>query len=199
MLRLNSKSKIILASESPRRSYLLMQAGVTFTVVPSSFDETTVSISSPESYVKILAEGKALEVSKRNPDHWVIGADTIVLINESILGKPESKQHARNMIQLLNGNTHSVITGYCICSADKNRLFSDVVSTEVTFKHLSEKEIEWYIHTDEPYDKAGAYAIQERGSLFVKKINGSYSNVVGLPVCEIIDILLKEHILNLEI
>ena len=195
----NNVPKIILASESPRRSSLLKQAGLSFSVVPSSFDESLVSVSSPQPYVKFLAESKALDVSKKYPESWVIGADTIVLINETILGKPDSKQNARDMLNLLSGKTHKVMTGYCIRCDIQNVLFSDTVSTDVVFKHLTEKEIEWYIHTDEPFDKAGAYAIQGLGSSFVKAINGSYTNVVGLPVCEIFDFLFRKHILDLNI
>ena len=101
------------------------------------------------------------------------------------------------MLECLSGNTHIVLTGFCICCDNKSRMHSDIVSTDVLFKSLSENEIEWYIHTDEPYDKAGAYAVQGLGSSFVKAINGSYTNVVGLPVCEIVDFLLKEDILSL--
>lgn len=199
MINSKNEPKIILASESPRRSYLLKQAGLFFSVIPSSFDESSVSMSSPQSYVKILSEEKALYISKKYPESWVIGADTIVMIDEIILEKPDSKQSARDMLNLLSGNTHSVITGYCICCENKNKIFSDTVCTDVVFKRLTEMEIEWYIHTDEPYDKAGAYAIQGLGSSFVKSINGSYTNVVGIPVCEIIDFLLKEGILDLNI
>lgn len=197
MDNLNKMPEFILASKSPRRRYLLQQAGLSFSVVPSKFDESSISISTPQSYVKFLAESKALDVSKNYPDSWVVGADTIVLINESVLGKPESKQDARAMLNLLSGNTHIVITGYCICCENKNTLFSDTVNTEVVFKDLSDKEIEWYIQTDEPFDKAGAYAIQGLGSSFVKAIHGSYTNVVGLPICEIVDFLLTERILDL--
>jgi len=193
----NNDPKIILASESPRRKALLEQAGLSFFVVPSNFDESSVSMSSPISYVKILAESKAQDVSKNFPDSWVIGADTIVLINDSVLGKPYSKQNARNMLNLLSGKTHIVTTGYCICCKNKNILFSDTVNTDVAFKILSDKEIDWYIHTDEPFDKAGAYAIQGLGSSFVKAIHGSYTNVVGLPVCEVVDFLLNERILDI--
>ena len=198
MHNLNNSSNIILASESPRRHYLLEQAGLSFSVVPSSFDESSVSRTSPLAHVKLLAESKALDVSKRFPDQWVIGADTIVLLNDNVLGKPESKKDARDMLNLLSGNTHIVITGYCICCDMKDRFFSDIVSTDVVFKDLSPDEIEWYIHTDEPYDKAGSYAIQGLGSSFIKSIQGSYTNVVGLPVCEVVTFLLNENILDLK-
>ncbi len=186
---------LILASKSPRRRYLLGQAGLFFNVIPSNFDESTVSLSSPGTYVKVLAEKKANEVSEKHPESWVIGADTIVLINGIILGKPGSRNEARDMLKSLAGQTHQVLTGYCICCKTKKRCFSETVKTDVLFKDLSDEEIEWYIHTKEPFDKAGAYAIQGLGTFLVKSINGSYTNVVGLPVCEVIEFLIKEGVL----
>jgi septum formation protein len=185
-------SRLILASKSPRRSDLLEQAGLTFSVIPSDFDESTVAMSDPDSYVIALAESKAIDISEKHPASWVIGADTIVLIDRKILGKPDSQEEARDMLQRLSGKTHQVLTGYCICCKMKNRFFSETVKTDVRFKKLSDAEIEWYIQTDEPFDKAGAYAIQGLGTFLVKRINGSYTNVVGLPVCEVIEFLTKE-------
>jgi septum formation protein len=192
--------KLILASQSPRRRDLLEQAGLEFSVIPSSFDENSVAMSSPESYVKQLAECKAADISEKYPDSWVIGADTIVLIDADVLGKPASKTEARTMLKRLSGKIHRVFTGYCICCKVKDRAFSETIETDVLFKNLSEQEIEWYSRTGEPYDKAGAYAIQGLGTLLVKSINGSYTNVVGLPVCEILDFLIKEGVVgfNLE-
>jgi len=195
----NSKQDplFILASKSPRRSYLLKQAGLEFSVIPSSIDETAVPLSSPETYVRVMAEAKAMDISGKYPDKWVIGADTIVLIDGSILGKPGSESGARAMLKQLSGQTHQVLTGYAICCKAKERNFSETIKTEVSFKNLSEEEIEWYIHTGEPFDKAGAYAIQGLGTFIVKSINGSYTNVVGLPVCEVVEFLIKEGILDL--
>ncbi|MBW2569595.1 MAG: septum formation inhibitor Maf [Deltaproteobacteria bacterium] len=190
---------LILASKSPRRRYLLEQAGISFSVIPSNFDESTVSLSSPEVYVKVLAEKKADEVSKKHPERWVVGADTIVLIDSIVLGKPGSRDEARDMLKSLAGQTHQILTGYCICCKTKKRCFSETIKTDVLFKNLSDEEIEWYIHTKEPFDKAGAYAIQGFGTFLVKSINGSYTNVVGLPVCEIVEFLIKEGILGREL
>jgi len=187
---------LILASKSPRRKYLLEQAGLFFSVIPSNFDESTVSLSPPEAYVKVLAEKKADEVSEKYPESWVVGADTIVLIDGIILGKPGSRDDARDMLKSLAGQTHQVLTGYCICCKIKKRCFSETVRTDVLFKDLSDEEIEWYIHTKEPFDKAGAYAIQGLGTFLVKSINGSYTNVVGLPVCEVIEFFIKEGVLG---
>jgi septum formation protein len=187
---------IILASQSPRRKYLLEQAGLTFEVIPSTFDESSVPIERPDKYVRKLAEAKAREVANRTPTAWVIGADTIVLIKDTILGKPESIEQARRMLVQLSGQTHQVLTGYAILHAAKDSLYSETVSTEVVFKNLSASEIEWYINTKEPFDKAGAYAIQGLGTFLVKKINGSYTNVVGLPVCEVIEYLITKGVIG---
>jgi len=189
---------LILASKSPRRQYLLKKAGLSVTVVPSRIDERTIPVSDPETYVKVLAEAKATEVSARYPESWVIGADTIVLIDGTILGKPKSHTDARQMLERLSGRTHQVLTGYALCCRKKERLFSETIITDVRFKTLSEVEIEWYIQTREPFDKAGAYAIQGIGTFLVKSIHGSYTNVVGLPVCEVVEFLLKEGIIGLQ-
>ena len=188
---------LILASSSPRRRYLLEQAGLSFSVVPSSIDEKSIPISSPETYVRILSEAKADNVSEKYPGKWVIGADTIVLKDKTILGKPGSRAEARTMLKQLSGQTHQVFTGYSICCKVKRRKFSETIKTQVLFKNLTDQEIEWYIHTTEPFDKAGAYAIQGLGTFLVKSINGSYTNVVGLPVCEVIEFLIKEGVLSI--
>jgi septum formation protein len=195
----HDRPKLILASKSPRRSDLLEQAGLTFSIIPSDFDESSVTMSDPESYVKKLAKSKAIDISKKHPDSWVLGADTIVLIDDSILGKPGSKDEARSMLKQLSGKTHQVITGYCLCCQTKNDIISETVKTDVRFKKLRDAEIEWYIQTGEPYDKAGAYAIQGIGTFLVKSINGSYTNVVGLPVCEVIEFLINRGIMELNI
>ena len=126
----------------------------------------------------------------------MIGADTIVLIENIILGKPGSRDDARRMLKNLSGKTHRVITGYCICCKTKNRFFLDTIKTDVLFRDLSDEEIDWYIDTGEPFDKAGAYAIQGLGTLLVKRINGSYTNVVGLPICEVVELLIKEGVIK---
>ncbi|UCF90099.1 MAG: septum formation inhibitor Maf [Desulfobacterales bacterium] len=191
-----SGAKLILASKSPRRRHLLEQAGLEFSVVPSGFDENSVTMASPESFVRILAENKARDIAAQYPDSWIIGADTIVFIDGRILGKPRSKSQARTMLRSLSGRTHQVLTGYCICCENKKRSFSDTVKTDVKFKTLTNEEINWYIHTDEPFDKAGSYAIQGLGTFLVKSINGSYTNVVGLPVCEVIEYLIREGVVG---
>jgi len=188
---------LILASQSPRRRYLLEQAGIEFSVIPSSFDENSVKPSSPDVYVRQLAESKARDISEQYAGSWVIGADTIVFIDGNILGKPDSRGEARSMLERLSGKTHQVLTGYCICCHSIGRLFSDVVKTEVRFKKLTAREIDWYINSGEPFDKAGAYGIQGIGTFLVRRINGSCTNVVGLPVCEVMDFLIREKIIAL--
>jgi len=187
---------IILASKSPRRRYLLEQAGLTFSVVPSTVDESSVPVGPIEDHVRILAEAKAAEVARLHPESWVIGADTLVLINGNVLGKPDTPGQARQMLETLSGATHRVLTGYCICCHTTGHSFSETVQTKVMFKTLSEAEIDWYLSTDEPFDKAGAYAVQGLGSFLVKRIEGSYTNVVGLPVCEVMEYLLREGVVR---
>ncbi|QTA80455.1 dTTP/UTP pyrophosphatase [Desulfonema limicola] len=191
------KPDLILASQSPRRKYLLEQAGLTFKVIPSCFDEDSVKLTDPSNYVKILAKAKAGDIAEKYPESWVIGADTIVVINNTILGKPDSKDEAGEMLRQLSGQIHQVFTGYAVCCNALGRIFAESIKTDVQFKKLTEEEIKWYINTKEPFDKAGAYAIQGLGTFLVKSINGSYTNVVGLPVCEIIEILIKEEVIGL--
>ena len=187
---------LILASRSPRRRFLLEQAGLTFSVIPSTVDESAVPMTSLEKYVRLVAEAKAEQVAQHYPESWVIGADTIVLIDNTILGKPDTKAEARQMLEALSGKTHRVLTGYSICCRKAQRSFSETVETKVQFKQLTKSEIDWYIKTGEPFDKAGGYAVQGLGTFLVKRIEGSYTNVVGLPVCEAIEYLLKEGVVQ---
>lgn len=196
---MTSKSRphsLILASRSPRRRYLLEQAGLTFSVIPSTLDESSVPVSPPTDHVRMLANAKAMEVADLYPKSWVIGADTLVLIGDAVLGKPDTEAQARGMLKALSGKTHRVLTGYCICCRAEERSFSETVETKVSFKTLNDTEIDWYLSTGEPFDKAGAYAVQGLGSFLVKRIEGSYTNVVGLPVCEVIECLLREGVVQ---
>jgi septum formation protein len=192
-------SPIILASKSPRRRRLLESAGIEFTIMPSGVQENDFLLLKPENYVRTLAEAKAYDIADKSLKSWIIGADSIVLINDTILEKPESVSDARQMIQQLNGKSHFVLTGYSIICKQSAFIFTDVVKTEVIFKKLTGEEIEWYIHTKEPYDKAGGYAIQGLGSFMIKNINGSYTNVVGLPVCEVLDQLYQQGVISRKI
>ncbi len=188
---------LILASKSPRRKYLLKQAGLVFQVIPSSFDESTVELTTAADHVLTLSKCKADDIADQYPSQWIIGADTVVFVDDRVLGKPPTPSAARTMLQRLSGRIHQVFTGYTICCRALEKSHSNVVCTDVTFKRLSADEIEWYIHTDEPFDKAGAYAIQGLGTFLVKQISGSYTNVVGLPVCEVIEYLIQERVVRL--
>lgn len=193
---MEDQRKLILASQSPRRRYLLEQAGLSFSVVPSEIDEAAVPVCTPEAYARKLAEAKTANITAKHPDCWVIGADTIVVINGDILGKPDSKAAARQMLQQLSGQTHAVITGFAIYCETAGHHYAETTTTAVTFKTLSAAEIEWYVQTQEPFDKAGAYAIQGIGTFLVRSIHGSYTNVVGLPVCEVIEHLIAQGVVR---
>lgn len=187
---------LVLASQSPRRKELLEQAGLVFTVVPSDVDEDEITVTEPNHYVRYLAEAKARDISEKYPDNWVLGADTIVVADGLILGKPGSREDALAMLKRLSGRPHFVYTGYCLSYKTGGRIVSEAVRTLVEFKTLSDDEITWYAETPEPYDKAGGYAIQGLGTFLVKRIEGSYTNVVGLPVCEVIETLITEGALS---
>ena len=189
--------KIILASKSPRRRDLLEQLGLNIKIVPSQTDETLVSMQNPEKYVKKLSFLKANNTALFYPDDWVIGADTIVVVSGQILGKPRSKIDAIAMLNKLNNCEHSVFTGFSIVNQKKKIIITQSIETKVFFKCLSREEIKWYVSTGEPFDKAGSYAIQGIGTFLVKRISGSYSNVVGLPVCEVIEILINLNIIQM--
>lgn len=174
--------KLVLASKSPRRSEILKNAGFDFTVRVADADETVPDGTNPEDAVTIIATRKAMAV-ERAENETVIGADTVVVLDGKILGKPKDREDAFNMIKSLSGRVHSVFTGVCIITDGKSLTFAE--KTSVEFLHLSDEEINAYINTDEPYDKAGAYGIQGLASKFVKGINGDYFNVVGLPISAI--------------
>ena len=196
---INTK-KIILASKSPRRKELLEQIGMDIEIYPSNIDEKRVSIKNPVEYVKELARLKAENIGSLYPGSWVIGADTIVVIHGQIIGKPQSKADAISILKKLNNREHFVYTAFCICNQDSNsytmKSVVKSVKTKVYFKNLTDSEIEWYVNTKESFDKAGGYAIQGVGSFIVKKISGSYTNVVGLPVCEVVEALINLNLIE---
>lgn len=175
---------VILASKSPRRQELLKRIIKDFKVVVSDFDEDSISFNgNPDEFVKELSKGKALAVGQNTKNHSIIiAADTIVVLNDKVLGKPKSEEQAFEMLTLLSGNTHKVYSGVTIVNTEDNSIFSEVISTEVKFSDLTEAQIESYINSKEPMDKAGAYGIQGLGSVFVEEIRGCYYNVVGLPL-----------------
>lgn len=184
-------SRIILASASPRRMELLKRAGLAFDVIPADIDESALPQEEPSQHVLRLAAGKALRVASDNPDCLVIGADTIVFIDGEILGKPASREDARKMVAKLSGRAHEVYTGFCMTNINRAMHVARVVRTTVIFREIPQDEISWYIATPEPYDKAGAYAAQGISASFVQEIRGSCTNVIGLPLCEVIEQLKK--------
>jgi septum formation protein len=175
--------RLVLASASPRRRELLAKAGVEFEVLPSSLDEAPHAGESPEDYARRVARDKALDAAANlAPDCVVLGADTIVVTGEEILGKPRDTADAARMIRILSGVTHRVITGVCLARPPAEILALTHETTTVTFRALDEKEIADYVASGEALDKAGAYGIQGLASKFVTRIEGCYFNVVGLPV-----------------
>lgn len=179
--------QIILASRSPRRSELLAAAGISFEVLAADIDETPHPNEAPAAYVERLAIEKARAVFALRPESRVLGADTTVTIDGQILGKPEDEADAMRMLRLLNGRPHEVHTGVALVSRSGVR--SAVDTTRVWFATMTDEDISWYVATGEPADRAGAYAIQGFASRFIPRIDGSYSNVVGLPVALVSSIL----------
>jgi septum formation protein len=173
MFQVKDENAIVLASESTRRVDILRTLGISFSIIPPDIDE-----------------------SKRRDETIRDYADTIVVHKGRVLGKPKSEEEAMEMLTTLQGKWHKVLTGYCILNMSKQACYQDVVETKVFIKDLTRDEIKRYIKTSEPFDKAGSYAIQGRSGYMVKEIKGSYSNVVGLPICEITQILMSLGILS---
>lgn len=171
---------LILASASPRRAELLRNAWIAFTIVPAHVREEPLPNETPLNYAQRLARDKALAIFASHPEDAVLGADTVVVVDEQLLEKPGNLDDAIRMLRLLSGRTHQVITGICLVAAGFERTEAEV--THVTFRQLSEDEITAYVRTGEPMDKAGAYAIQGIASRWAERIEGCYFNVVGLPL-----------------
>lgn len=181
--------KIILASASPRRKELLSQMGIAITVIPSECEEI-ITDTQPDLIVEKLSLQKAEDVLKRIKEKAVIiGSDTLVAIDGRVLGKPDGKEEAFNMLKMLSGKAHQVYTGVTMIIKDNDNIIKDTFhsKTDVFFKEMSDSEINSYIATNEPYDKAGAYGIQGLSAVFIEKINGDYNTVVGLPISMIYD------------
>lgn len=172
--------KLILASGSPRRRELLTGLGLAFSVQPVDLDETPLEGEDPSAYVTRLAAAKAR--ARTEPDEMTLAADTIVVLDGELLGKPGDPDEARGMLGRLAGREHQVLTGVAVYEGTGERLVSGVESSRVTIAALSDEEIAWYVATGEPLDKAGSYAIQDLGALFVERVEGNYTNVVGLPL-----------------
>jgi len=189
LLKISNNFPLILASKSPRRKALLDQVRLPYQVSPSRIKEEAPGLTAQEATL-MLAFKKAMDVAKREGNKWILGADTMVLIDGQVLGKPEALYEARKMLERLNGKVHQVITGFCLISPAREVAHQEAVTTQVQFKELSANEIESYINTGEPLGKAGGYAIQGIGAFMVESISGSYTNVVGLPLCSLIKALI---------
>ena len=179
--------KIVLASSSPRRKELLETVGIKFEVINPSAEETVIRDETPEEFALRVSIEKASSVSRRlKEDRVVVGADTIVVMDGEILGKPSDEAEAALMLNKISGREHRVLTAFSILRPQDEVLHSEIVATRVRVKPLAAHEIEGYIKTGEPMDKAGAYGIQGVGSFMVREIEGSYTNVVGLPLVELL-------------
>lgn len=180
-----ARAPLILASASPRRQELLRRAGIPFAVCPSQVPEERREDETPYEYALRLACDKALDVARKHPGCWVLGADTVVEVDDMALGKPRGAAEAGQMLRLLSGRSHQVITGFAVVDGMGQVKAREVAVSRVTFKRLGDEEILAYIASGEPFDKAGGYAVQGRGAALVKRVEGSYTNVVGLPIEEI--------------
>ena len=185
----NDDSKIVLASQSPRRVELLKEISSQFEVAPSSIEEVLDPGLRPEENAQNLARAKAESIAPSFPDCWVIGADTLVTLDHEIFGKPEDKEDAKRILKKLSGREHTVVTGICVVGPEKS--LDKAVVSQIKIKPLTDQEIEDYIATGEPMDKAGAYAIQGKGNFMVRSFSGSKNNIIGLPLDEL-KILLKK-------
>lgn len=188
MPTLEHPTSLVLASASPRRRDLLSQLGLQFTVAAADLDETPLEKEAADAYVLRLARAKAQAVAARFPGTWVLAADTTVALGTELLGKPSDPAEAREMLNRLSGRTHAVYTGVALAGRAQE---ATVVRTGVTFRTLSAGEIGWYVSTGEPLDKAGAYALQGKGGFLVAAVEGSPTNVIGLPLGETLELLTR--------
>lgn len=174
--------RIVLASASPRRRELLRQTGLQFEVEPGGYDEAMPGACGPEAMARGLSLGKARAAAEKHADAIIIAADTLVVLDSRVFGKPQSDARAREMLRALQGRTHCVVTGFTILDTGSGRVVTRSVETRVHLRKLTLSQIDAYVGTGEPQDKAGGYAIQGRGAVLVDRIEGDYSNVVGLPL-----------------
>jgi septum formation protein len=181
--------RIVLASASPRRRELLEQIGLRSEVDPTDYDEGKVSAAEPHEMARELSLGKARAAAQKHRKALIIAADTLVLLEGRVFGKPHTDAQAREMLRALSGRTHSVITGFTVLDTETGKVVSKSVETRVHMRRLTLREIHAYVRTKEPLDKAGGYAIQERGAVLVDRIEGDYSNVVGLPLSALAEVL----------
>lgn len=197
-MKISTSGRLILASASPRRGELLKVMGLPFDTMPANIDETFRPEETPREHVLRLSEEKALSIALSHPDAWVLGADTIVVAAGELLGKPGSPAEATKMLEKLSGREHEVLTGFSIVRQDRGVRVHEVVESYVFFREITADEMAWYTGTGEPYDKAGAYAVQGMGGCFVREIRGSCTNVVGLPLCEVVEALQRVAAIRFE-
>ena len=187
---------LILASTSPRRRELLASMGLSFSVIPSGVQEDGEDGKKPADRVQQWAVDKAMAVAHSYPASWIVAADTIVVLDGEVFGKPVDSHAAAAMLERLSDRAHEVITGLCLVHGKRDFLRVESVRTLVRFKNLSGGEIDAYLKIGEPFDKAGAYGIQGLGAVFVQAIYGSYTNVVGLPLCETLEWLAEQRVIE---
>ena len=184
-------AEIVLASASPRRAELLASAGLVVEAIPSGIPEERRPGETPDEHVRRLAAAKARAVAASHPGRLFIGADTVVVLGGEVLGKPRDAADAERMLRALSGEVHDVVTGYAVYDASVDRIDVEAVTTRVWFRPLGDEEIAAYVAAERPFDKAGAYAIQGRAAGMVRRIEGSYTNIVGLPLCETLEALAR--------
>ena len=184
------KKRTILASASPRRAKLLKKIIKDFEIIPSGVEESGIRAESPQDFAVKAARAKAADVAQRAPEAIVIGADTIVVLGDRILGKPKNNKDAIRMLEALNGKVHRVITGIAVIDSETKQAHTAYETTEVKMRKVTDKDIIEYVKSGKPLDKAGSYGIQEIEGIFIEKIEGDYDNVVGLPVKKLKELLL---------
>jgi septum formation protein len=188
------KPRLVLASSSPRRRDLLASIGFDFDVIPSHIPEEKSAEETPEEYVARLSREKARAIGKSHADRWIVAADTTVVLDEQLLEKPDSPEDAKRMLRTISGRSHVVHTGVTVMRVDPHYADTRVCTTEVRIVPLTEADISWYVATGEPLDKAGAYAAQGAFAMFLDSIHGSFTNVVGLPLALLLQMLRKAGI-----
>ena len=186
--------RFVLASSSPRRRELLKSIGLEFDVVPSHIPEQRTESETPEEYVARLSREKARAIAETHPDRWIIAADTTVVLGDQVLEKPADDTDAKRMLSAISGDTHVVFTGVTLRRIEPAYADTHVTATEVRMLPMTAHDIDWYIATGEPRDKAGAYAAQGLGGMFIDSIHGSFTNVVGLPLASLFQMLRKAGI-----
>lgn len=193
----SSTKTLILASASPRRQAYLREFGIDFHIGIANIDESPRDNESALDYVARMAEVKYSTIALENPQTWVLAADTIVYLDDEILGKPQTIEDAERVLMRLSGKTHDVATAFCLGCLEQQKIHCQTVVSRVVFGHYSKDTAVAYINTGEPFDKAGAYGIQGKGAALVEELHGSYSNVVGLPLGEVLALLEKYGIVRL--